>query len=225
MILLAVVLGFVVKANDVVRSVEAGVAPIVGSARSAFADVIAVGLDRLDTVPVIAVIMTAVFVAVGLARSWLDGAAIVIVTGVAWASSLIVKLAVAQPRPPQDLRHGLPVGSATLSYPSGHVAFAVVLTVVLTSALWRTPARLAIIAVGVITIAVVAWSRLYLGLHYPTDLLGSVLLGIGAALVLCGAANALTRSTADRGGIRPSRGPASPRRSADAHAMIVRRRR
>jgi undecaprenyl-diphosphatase len=196
LVALAVVLGFTVKALPGVRLIEDRLDPWIAAVRSPVADVVAVALDRLDTIPVVAGVMVVVLVIVGLALSWRDAVAVVIVTAAAWASSLIVKIVVAQPRPALDLRRGLPVESTTLSYPSGHLAFVVVVAVVLASAAWRTRARMPILVVGAIAAIVVGWSRLYVGVHHPTDLVGSVLLGVGAALLLCGILATLTRRVA-----------------------------
>ena len=79
-------------------------------------------------------------------------------------------------------------GESGNGYPSGHVtgftALAVVVLVV-----WvlqrdgRSPAerRTASVAVG-LAITLVAWSRVALGAHYPTDVIGGALLGIVTGL-------------------------------------------
>jgi membrane-associated phospholipid phosphatase len=90
------------------------------------------------------------------------------------------------------------------SFPSGHVMTALVafglLAVLLRPALHGWPRRLpAAAAVGIV--GVVGLSRVYLGVHYPTDVLGSVLAG-GAWL--WGAVIVLRRAAARDGLPRPT---------------------
>jgi len=71
------------------------------------------------------------------------------------------------------------------SMPSGHAlssfAFATPLFVLL-----RKHLTLAMRLVPIALAAAIAFSRVYLGVHYPTDILVGALLGIGVSLALCG---------------------------------------
>lgn len=64
------------------------------------------------------------------------------------------------------------------SFPSGHamtsVALVVVLLVLLGSSRWRPGAA----ALGVLFVLAIAWTRLYLGVHYPSDILGGWMMAI-----------------------------------------------
>jgi membrane-associated phospholipid phosphatase len=110
-------------------------------------------------------------------RRWL---ALFVAFAVGGASllSVLTKFVIGRDRPPLDLRLQQPHGSA---FPSGHstqaaatyFAFAIVVTVltksrVLRAAAWVT-ATLIVFLVGV--------SRVYLGVHWTTDVLGGWLLG------------------------------------------------
>nr|WP_232541643.1 phosphatase PAP2 family protein [Nocardia bovistercoris] len=115
-------------------------------------------------------------------------------TAVAVASIGIpcIKQAFGVARPPLEMRMAV-VGDA--SYPSGHVTgtTAVAVLVMLLSSGWRTSCARRAYAT-VITVAVVAsvgGSRLYLGLHWLTDIVGGALFG-GSIAMTVGAAAALT---------------------------------
>lgn len=98
--------------------------------------------------------------------------------------STLLKALVDRPRPPGGLVH--PVGS---SYPSGHATdagtTAVALVLLFTAAgRGRRPWW---IAAG-LGIAVMAWSRTYLQVHWLSDVVAGAALGIGVAFVVFGAA-------------------------------------
>jgi undecaprenyl-diphosphatase len=64
------------------------------------------------------------------------------------------------------------------SFPSGHATVAVgfygMLTVILAYR-WRGAARWAVAACGLLVVLLIGFSRLYLGVHYPTDILAGYL--------------------------------------------------
>jgi len=116
-------------------------------------------------------------------RRWHDWAflasALVLEVSVYGLSSWIV----GRPRPPVERLADAP----TQSWPSGHVAAAVTFYVGLAVvAQWRTDDRRITIstklAAGVVVVAMML-SRLYLGMHYVTDLFGGVALGVASLFV------------------------------------------
>lgn len=109
-----------------------------------------------------------------------------------WATLLVGRA-----RPPLPRLDG--VLPPTSSFPSGHTAAAICLyggiaAVVLlaTSRWWRWP----VLGIAFIAVVVVALSRLYRIAHHPSDILGSLLLGIpwtaAVALVLAHATTAIS---------------------------------
>jgi undecaprenyl-diphosphatase len=74
----------------------------------------------------------------------------------------------------------------TASFPSGHTAAAIVLyvglAIVLTSFVRSTTVRALVWALAIVIPIFVGISRLYRGMHHPTDVMGSIVLGAGSLL-------------------------------------------
>ncbi len=91
---------------------------------------------------------------------------------------LIVKYVVGRVRPEQALSL---LSEPSFSFPSTHALRAVVLFGILSYYLFKTfkshISRLLIISGYIIIVFLVAASRVYLGVHYPSDVLASILLG------------------------------------------------
>jgi len=111
---------------------------------------------------------------------------------VVWLVNPALKALVARPRP--DVT-ALPGHLSEHSFPSGHVANSAVVVgaAVLIVASWRGTHRIVSLALGAVTLIVVATAQLALGRHYPSDIVAGWLL---AAAVLATAAG-LMRSTDD----------------------------
>lgn len=139
-------------------------------------------------------VLTIVCVAFGIAwrvgrGNWNALMALAVVAFVGWFSSTMLKSAVARDRPAAGFRIGEAHG---YSFPSGHATDA--------AALWVTLAVLAsvafpayrrwFIATSLAVAAVVGISRMYLGVHWFTDVLGGWTLGLAIAAV---AARAIQR--------------------------------
>jgi undecaprenyl-diphosphatase len=85
----------------------------------------------------------------------------------------------------------------TGSFPSGHASSSFACATVIAAFVpsWRVP--LYVLA------GLIAWSRLYVGAHYPLDLLAGALLGIGVGLAVVAVVRALLRRGEDRRRSRP----------------------
>ncbi len=122
-------------------------------------------------------------------RPWLwtrVGAAILL----AESSSGAVKLAVERDRPPvsRPIPEPLLEAPSTYSFPSGHATVSFACATVLALAVPRLRWPLFVLA------ALIAWSRVYVGVHYPGDVLAGAALGVAIATALRMLARALRRS-------------------------------
>lgn len=102
--------------------------------------------------------------------------------GVALATSTSIKLAVKRRRPfvdnPEIIQRDKLIGP--LSFPSGHTtsAFATATALSLSARNWKVTVPAYTYA------ALVGYSRMRLGAHYPTDVLGGILIGIGSGFLV-----------------------------------------
>jgi len=189
---LTIGLGLAAKALPALRL--EGLDGAVNRVNSPLLDDAALVLDRLDHPVVVAVILAVVFVVLLLVVGWRRALGACITTGAGWLTTLVVKTVVAQPRPSTGgLTHLLHISPATLSYPSGHVVFAAALVSALAMVCRGTRSRAIVLVVGALFVLAVGWSRLYVGVHYGTDVVGGVLNGVAGALLIAGLWNLATR--------------------------------
>ena len=132
------------------------------------------------------VLLAPLSIAFLLLRRWkrpADDIALVVIAAGSALLPFVVKLIVARPRPTiEHLSH-----LSSLSFPSEHTTQAagiyLTIAIMLSQSLtrgWREAA----IALGVVIALAVAWSRVYLGVHYPTDVTAGLVLGWSWALLV-----------------------------------------
>ena len=102
--------------------------------------------------------------------------------GGAWLFAHAGKLLVTRPRP--DLHAPVIAMPADLSFPSSHAMVAAAFAVALALSLRPRPSP-AVVAAAALAALVVALSRLYLQVHYPSDVAAGAVAGAAWALGLC----------------------------------------
>lgn len=124
-------------------------------------------------------ILAAAALLVGLAIGpWRHGVIAAVVVGLASIGNALIKVAIARERP--DLIDAI-VSEPGYSFPSGHSALGMVgwgiLAVVVSRTRLPRAVRLALVAVMAVIVVLIGVSRVYLGVHYPTDVIAGWTLG------------------------------------------------
>lgn len=182
--------------------------------RTGFQNTLSAFASGVGSTPVvISIAIAAIVVILAVSRHWRPAVFVVVVMAGEITLFLGIVAIVNRDRPDVDRLDGqLP----TSSYPSGHLAaticlYAAIALVVLAAT--RRPWRWIALAAAVVLPLLVAWGRLYRGMHHPTDLAGSVVLAacwVTATYLLIRPFEVLNRPAA-----RSTQRPASPERTAD----------
>ena len=89
---------------------------------------------------------------------------------------------------PRPIWNGVIISEGSPAFPSGHAMMSLLTYGFLVILVWRViqnrPARAALIGGAAALVGLIGFSRVYLGVHYPTDVLGGYAMG-GAWLSLC----------------------------------------
>lgn len=140
-------------------------------------DAVALGIQwLLSPVPgliLVVLVSAAVFVKT---RDGMVAVTFALVVGGGWLSAELVKIIVHRARPDYHLlAHPLSTEANFDSFPSGHTCLAVALAVGFVLLLRGRPGQKWAVVIGAVGVLVVGLSRLYIGAHYPTDILGSII--------------------------------------------------
>ena len=101
-------------------------------------------------------------------RQWRTAVFVLFAVGGALAATSVLKLVFQRDRPSL---WNLLVSESTYSFPSGHAALSCTLALTAVILLWHTKRRKLAIIIASIYVAIIGFTRLYLGVHYPTDIL------------------------------------------------------
>ena len=147
-------------------------------------DTAASAVSKLGWMPVSSVLMVVTVVALFITRRWAD-ALVVTLSGIPIGVGILLKDVIGRARPEYFLTGSAP---SSLSFPSGHSVFAMLFggfLIVLAEELpVSTPIRRVLQTMLALLILGVGASRLYLGVHWPSDVVGGYLFGFVALMGL-----------------------------------------
>ena len=136
-------------------------------------------LANTDVILIAAVLAIAVCAS---RRHWRGALTVALALAVSQMTVTVLKVTMERPRPEQTEALADPSG---FSFPSGHAATAVAVYAVLALVAARGltgVARLAVAGAGTLAVIAIGASRVYLGVHYPTDVVAGWLVGGAIAL-------------------------------------------
>lgn len=176
------VLGFAVKSISGLAVAEFRVDQLFDRNHGVVGDAIALTINAvLEPAGIILILLVLFAFLLFVRRSPVDAFAVCSTAAVGWLSSGVFKLLVGQPRPDAHLLHNaLVAADSSGSFPSGHTTFAAALAIAVYLLARGTRWAVAAAIGGVVFSLLVAGSRLYLGVHYPSDVIGSFLVAATA---------------------------------------------
>jgi undecaprenyl-diphosphatase len=177
---------FVLIGYTSIVSVDPGPTPgdeaafeVVGDLRAEWLTDAAKVVSSLGSVPATLAVAVVAAIALGVRRHWTEVAVLVVALAILYVAVPALKDAVDRPRPAGAL-----VDSNGSSFPSGHAAYSVIYTwLALTITVRVRPGMTrasALIAAGIVLTALIGLSRVYLRVHYLSDVSAGWGLGVSA---------------------------------------------
>lgn len=163
-------------ASGITKSLDSAILLWINQYASSSLDVFFVAAAHLGGVlfmTVVGLVLVSYFL---MSKRKKDALFVALSLGGAALASVLLKSLFDRPRP--DLWEWIVVETSH-SFPSGHATATLALAVCILLIVWRTRWRVAAIVALSLYVGVVSLSRLYLGVHYPTDILGGWLLALG----------------------------------------------
>lgn len=181
-ILAVVISGWVLKSAVGYTSLEMNLLRQVNGFHTDFADGIALGINWLFA-PIVAFVI--VLLAGGMillfTRRYAWAFRFMYIVLVPTVGAAVVKVLVHRPRPDiASLQHVLVLEPGGLSFPSGHTTFAACFVLGFIVLARGHSLRPTLIGVSAFIVLLAASSRVYLGVHYPSDVVASVVYAIAA---------------------------------------------
>jgi undecaprenyl-diphosphatase len=147
---------------------------------TAINEITRIGSDLGATTTIIGIAAVSTIV-LAIGRWWRQVGLLLGALAIEASGALTSSIVVARPRPTVPYLDAAP---PTSSFPSGHTAAAIVLyvclAIILTSIFRNFFVRVASWSLAILLPMYVGFSRLYRGMHHPTDVVGSLLLAAGA---------------------------------------------
>jgi undecaprenyl-diphosphatase len=112
------------------------------------------------------------------------GATFLVIVGVTWMGNQGMKALVARPRPDRSLlSHPLTI-EHSFSFPSGHTCFVAALAIALIVLFRGSRWQPLVVVIGAACAVIVGASRVYVGVHHPSDVIAALIYACAAAAVI-----------------------------------------
>jgi membrane-associated phospholipid phosphatase len=169
--------------------------PFLHSVASPTLDFVMNGITSLGSVPVVGLLLVIAIVVLLYRRMRAEALFLLVAIGGSVALNGTLKLVVERPRPALPWAHVLP----DYSFPSGHSMNSFVFYLAIAIIVWVIFGRRAgsiAVAVGLLIAFAVGFSRVYLGYHYPSDVIGGYAAGLAWLFMVALAFETLPRGWA-----------------------------
>lgn len=173
------IVGFILTTHPFDLSVVVRLNQLHTGAWGAFADWMYVGFG-----PAAAVVLTLVLAGIVwlVSRSFLTAISFGAIVAVTWLPIAVLKVIVDRPRPEASaLSHLYAPAQVDGSFPSGHTAFVVALAFAAWYLLRDTRWSLVVVVVGTVATVVIGLAVVSDGLHYPSDVIASIVWALAMA--------------------------------------------
>ncbi len=142
-----------------------------------------VALTQLGGIYLVAGVSLAMLVYFVLKKRYYKALFVVVSIGGAALVNVLLKTLFDRSRP--DLWQHL-VTETSFSFPSGHSSASAALAFTVIVLLWNTKWRTVSLSIGALYIVTIGFSRMYLGVHFPSDVLGGWLLAASWVTLMAG---------------------------------------
>ncbi|MFG6194542.1 phosphatase PAP2 family protein [Nonomuraea sp. JJY05] len=177
LLVLGTVMGFAARTpawTAVDTAVSDGVQSVRGPWATAVAQVLNVGFGTVMG-PLLAAALVVGVAVWGRTRA---AGRVLVVIAAGWGVSWVLKTVVARSRPP--VSDALVFGLGPGSFPSGHVCLTLSIVIAVAILVRHTRFHRPVLAAGFVLVAGQMLARIYLGAHYATDTLGSLIVAPAA---------------------------------------------
>jgi len=142
-------------------------------------DAIAISLTQLGRGISIFAIATLISLFLAWRKQWRSCGYLLVVVFGSGILNLIAKFLIHRHRP---ILWESPISELDFSFPSGHAMLSMTLIIALVTLVKQSHWRSLLLFCGVMLAIAIGWTRLYLGVHYPSDILGGWALAIAWAV-------------------------------------------